>query len=41
MNTLEMSEEEKNRILQKHKTAIKKENVKKEILNKGLQKPKK
>lgn len=40
MNTLQMSEEEKNKILQKHKKAIKKENVKKETLNKGLQKPK-
>jgi hypothetical protein len=39
MNTLKITEEEKNRILQKHKNAIKKESVKKETLNKGLQKP--
>lgn len=39
MSTFKMSEEEKKKILEKHKSAIKTDNVKKDELKKGLQKP--
>jgi hypothetical protein len=40
MGILEMSEEERKKILQKHKTATKEHYLKKEEDKKGLQKPK-
>jgi hypothetical protein len=39
MNVFNMSEEEKKKILEKHKSAVKVDNSKKEELKKGLQKP--
>jgi hypothetical protein len=39
MNPFNLSDEEKKSILEKHKTATKNHYVKKEELNKGLQKP--
>lgn len=39
MNVFNMSEEEKKKILDKHKSAVKVDNSKKEELKKGLQKP--
>lgn len=38
---LKISDEEKKRILNKHKESIKNQKIKKEDLNKGLQSPKK
>jgi len=40
MSLIKMSEEEKKKILEKHKDATKNVNLKKEELKKGLQKPK-
>ena len=40
MSLIKMSEEEKKKILEKHKDATKNINLKKEELKKGLQKPK-
>lgn len=39
MSTIKMSDEEKQRILDKHKQSIKDQNDKKEELKKGLQRP--
>jgi hypothetical protein len=39
MSILKMSEEEKKRILEKHKDATNDHNIKKDDLKKGLQKP--
>ncbi len=39
MSVFKMTEDEKKKILEKHKTAMKTDNNKKEELKKGLQKP--
>lgn len=41
MSVFKMSEEEKKKILDKHKSAIKTDSIKKDETKKGLQKPEK